>query len=132
MIRSVHIAAQRLLAFLILVLWLCPSLGAVAIELHVALDHHGPHGQEPGSAKHERPDSLDHRHEMHLDSLTSRNQRATMASKPSAPKPDLSLSDSHSGEESVLIREFDRSRSEPTSRGAPPLPLFTKLCSLLL
>ncbi len=123
-------AAHRILAALLLAVWLAPAASALAVGLHLALEHHEHEGRSHDLADlaraaahgHHHPPSAeaDHDHELLVH---GRVPATKPGSGPAAVlPPTLCLGDALA----------ERSGLESPRRRGPPLPLFTAHCSLLL
>ena len=124
--------SQRLGALLVIALWAMPAASAMAVSLHVALDHHAldhhQHGEESGHATadllaaahgHQHPEVVpDHEH-----SATSSEATAVLRVVPGdAPIGTLANFEARTPD---TLRPLD-------SRADPPERLFYTHCSLLL
>lgn len=119
--------SQRLRVLLVVALWAMPAASAMALSLHVALDHHH-HGDD---SHHATADLLavahGHRHSQvvpdHEHSATSTEAAAVLRVVPAdAPIGTLSSFETRTPD---TLRPLD-------SRADPPERLFTTHCSLLL
>lgn len=132
-------AFRRILALSLLGLWLAPGAGALAVGLHVALDHGGgldhriqDHG-DPGhtSAKlDELVAAVAHGHRHSVEVPRHDHPAQLDASLAVSPAPSTALI-----VPPAPAAATDEGHGEPGAsrhRRAPPAPLFRVNCSLLL
>lgn len=139
-------STARTVSILLLAFWLTPSVGSLAVGVHLALDHHAAEHHAPGhhatehhagdgeraravaellrtathGHRHDPGVAPDHEHQARLDGLA----RAPVTPPDPAALPSVATaSEPTTGE---------RSRADLRPRRGPPLPLFTCHCSLLL
>jgi hypothetical protein len=126
----VYAPRHRLIALAALLVWMAPSLVAASTLLHLALAHHGEHGEEAKQAIAELALAAAHGHHHDLATPEHGHEVSLLApvtlAKPLAavtllPSPPVAV-------EGVEAR----SRLEHPSRRAPPPALFTTHCALLL
>ncbi len=121
--------SRILLALLVMILWIAPMLGAVAVSFHVAFEHHGEHddGALPALVEmavhghhHEGAVLPHHQHEGIEGSgvRISTGLRATIA---------VSTRTSE-----LALRVVDEIGLRGSSRRGPPPDLISRNCSLLL
>ncbi len=136
MFRTVSRTALRFVSVLVLSLWMTPGAGALAVGLHLAMDHHGPHGSH-GAAEHglEISDLLQTaahgHHHPDAEAAPAHDHDATIEGagsrlRPSAP--GIAVLKSASPE----IGLSERALAGGSLRRGPPRSLFTSHCSLLL
>lgn len=120
------------LSSIVLVLWMAPSMGALALGVHLALDHHGPHG-----AEHEREISdlvraATHGHHHHAEAAPSHEHDARVARVAPLPRHGPSVAAIFPSPAAATAAGSDRPRRHHMLRRGPPVPLLTAHCSLLL
>ncbi len=123
---------QRVAAVAVLALWMAPNVTALGIGLHLALDHHGAHQlphvhalsdlAQAASHGHHHPeaDARDHQHEAIASAVGGRWKPESVP---------VAVLRARVASEGCLSPE---SLSPQRPRRAPPPPLFTSYCSLLL
>ena len=141
MLLAVRALRHRLLPALVLALWITPSAGALAVGLHVAFEHR--YDDHHHDAAHSHDD--DHAHDLSTQARDARHDHHHDAeavpdhdheSIPSGfapllrPTPDLIAVLSATADTGASLSS--RSALDRPARRAPPRPLFTAHCSLLI
>lgn len=116
----------------VLLLWMAPSVGALAVGVHLAVDHHDPHDAEREGEISDLARAATHGHH-HEDELASSHEHDArlggVAPVPRRAPSMVAVLPSPAGATAALSV---RPRSDRTLRRGPPGPLFTAHCSLLL
>ena len=127
-----RVASRSLLCALVLLAWTAPAMGALALTLHLALDHHGPragHHQSDVSellwaAVHGHHHDVEtgpvHEHDVRLDGGAP---GVRTVSPPAADLPPSTYAPSGRSAKSL---------PDGSPRRAPPQPPFASHCSMLL
>ena len=126
---------RRFLALGLLGLWLAPGVGALAVGLHVALDHGGGHHDhgDPGHASvafEELVAAVAHGHHHRVD-VPAHEHPAYLESAPGLSSGSCAALAATAG----IAGAADHGHGEPAAdshRRPPPGPLFRAHCSLLL
>ena len=119
--------SQRLGALLVVAVWTVPAAGAMALSLHVALDHH--HQGEAG--EHTAADLLAAAHgHRHPEVVPAHEHSATFAEAPSCLEAAPGLAP-------IAVQSIRTARTPDVlrlidSRASPPERLFSTNCSLRL
>lgn len=117
---------------LVLLSWMAPAVGALGVSLHVALDHHGSHDGEPPATLPELARTADHEHHHDLAAEADHQHEARLEEPAPALRPIV-----YSVAVLPAPAVVEAIPAEPACLGssprrAPPDPLFTVHCSLLL
>lgn len=124
---------HRLLALLIVVLWLAPGLGVVGVALHLSFETHG-HGAGAGHS-HELKDlarAAAHGHHHDTEAAPDHEHDATVDGFDVIPRRLHSQPAAFAEPVFVIASLTERDRVERSPLPGPPRPLFTANCSLLL
>lgn len=122
---------HRLLSYVVLLAWMAPSLGALSAGLHLAIEHHGPHGAEHVRAITDLAGAATHGHHHDLDTAPHHGHEATSGGSVSLPRPAASLLTALPSP-GVSAGSDGRWPLDRASRRGPPGPLLMAYCSLLL
>ena len=128
MLRS---ACQRSLVLVLLVLWMAPGASALALSLHVALDHHGrEHQDDPLPHTDELILATVHGH--HHAELASEHEHSAALEKTPTVRRAPKVSTLAAGASNVVPASAPSDTTDARLLRAPPDPLFCTHCSLLL
>lgn len=127
-----------LVALALMAVWISPGVNALALGLHVALDHHDhADGRTGENEEHdislaEVAQAAVHGHHHSVVAASAHEHRATVHGAGSAPcqsSTSLAIFPTIASAEALI--EGSRAPARTVRRG-PPDPLFTRHCSLLL
>lgn len=129
---AVRAQVHRLLPVVVLGLWMAPSLGALGVAVHLALDHHGPHDAGHAEEISELARTATHGHHHDLEAGSDHEHEARVDEPAPAIKPGSSPVGVISSPASARPSLAEPARPEVPPRRPPPGPLFASHCSLLL
>lgn len=129
---AVHRFPQRLLAAIILAFWLAPGASALAVGLHVVLDHHSHGDQATRHALLSLARAAVHGHHHDLGTAWDHDHDVITIKKAPASKPSASSIATLPLKNSLGAAEEQSSILGPTPQCRPPTPLFAAHSSLLL
>ena len=129
---AVRAQVHRLLPAVVLVLWMAPSLGALGIAVHLALDHHGPHDAGHAEEISELARTATHGHHHDLAAGTDHEHEARVDEPAPAIKPGSSPVAVLPAPAPARPSLAEPARRDVPPRRPPPDPLFATHCSLLL
>ena len=130
--RRVSAAGKRLVTVAILLGWTAPGAFALGVGLHLAAEHHGPHG---AAHEHELADlvrAATHGHHHDLEAAPDHGHDATLEGQARAPVTSPSFAAVLSTSPLPQATLAAASLFDAVSRRGPPTPLFFAHCSLLL
>jgi len=122
----------RLLSLLVLALWLTPAASALAVGLHLALDHHPGDGRAGDqSAAIELAMAAVHGHRHDLEAVPNHEHPAPVAGGPSVHASAPAAADPPPTGRVPRLAGSGAGLLSPARRG-PPTLLYQTHCSLLL
>lgn len=126
---------RRLIALTLLALWASPGASALAAGVHLALDHHHhhPHGARAHheTAAAELALAVVHGHRHDLEAVPDHEHAAPAAGAPGLPVGWPAAADPPLVPACETEPGAARDLS-PFARPGPPVPIYHRLCSLLL
>lgn len=116
----------------VLLLWMAPSAGALAVGVHIALDHRGAHDAERQREISELARAATHGHHHDVDVGPHHEHDARLGGVAQVPRRGPSPIAAFPSLGAVTGALAGRTRPDNIPRRAPPAPLFAAHCSLLL
>lgn len=128
-------SAKRLISALIVASWLAPSVGALGVGLHLALDHR--HHHVPGDGEHAREltdllRTVAHGHHHDAEAIPDHAHEARLDGRAPAIRPAAASAAALVSPACAPAAPSPRTGLDAHPRRAPPPPLFTTHCALLL
>jgi hypothetical protein len=123
---------HRRLSSVVLLVWMAPGMGALAVGVHLALDHHGAHGAEHEREVSDLVRAATHGHHHDAEAAPSHEHDARVGRVAPIPRRGPSLVAVLPSPAAATAAGSQWPRADRTLRRGPPVPLLTAHCSLLL